>query len=210
VSKNTSYEFNIAKAADLLDKAGWKPGADGVREKDGVKLKIVFQTSINAPRQKNQQIVKQSCEKAGISIELKTVPSSVYFSSDIGNPDTYAKFYADIQMFTTSMSQPDPSDFMRAFLSSEAASKDNKWQGRNITRWRSEEYDALFHAAEHETDPVKRAAQFIAMNDMVVKNVVTIPEIYRPAVAGVTNKLHVLLSGWDSYVWNLCDWYADA
>jgi peptide/nickel transport system substrate-binding protein len=210
VSKDTSYEFSIAKAIDILDKAGWKPGSDGIREKNGIKLKIVYQTSINAPRQKTQEIVKQACQKAGIELELKTVPSSVYFSSDVGNPDTYAKFYTDIQMFTTTMAQPDPRDFTRQFLSSEVASKSNKWQGRNITRWRNAEYDALYDASEHETDPVKRAALFIKMNDLVIKNVVVIPVVYRRSVAAVAAKLHVLLSGWDSYIWNLHDWYADA
>jgi hypothetical protein len=29
-------------------------------------------------------------------------------------------------------------------------------------------------------------------------------------VAAVATKLHVLLSGWDSYIWNVYDWYADA
>ena len=210
VSKNTSYEFNVDKAKELLDKGGWKPGADGIREKDGIKLKVVYQTSINAPRQKNQEIVKQACQKAGIDVELKTVPASVFFSSDVGNPDTYAKFYTDLQMFTTTMNFPDPGDFMRQFLSSEVASRENKWQGRNITRWRNEDYDKLFHTAEHETDPVKRAAQFIEMNDMVIKNIVVIPVVYRPQVAAVSSKLHVQLSGWDSYIWNLYDWYADA
>jgi peptide/nickel transport system substrate-binding protein len=210
VSKNTSFEFNVAKAAELLDKAGWKPGSDGIREKDGIKLHVVYQTSINAPRQKTQEIVKQACQKAGIDVEIKAVPASVFFSSDVGNPDTYAKFYTDIQMFTTTMNYPDPGDFMRQFLSTEIASKDNKWQGRNITRWKSDEFDALFHASEHETDPVKRAALFIQMNDMVIKNIVVIPVVYRPAVAAVSNKLHVYLSGWDSYIWNLYDWYADA
>jgi len=210
VSKDTSYEFNVDKAIAILEKGGWKPGGDGIREKDGVRLKLVYQTSINAPRQKNQEIVKQACQKAGIDIEIKAVPASVYFSSDVGNPDTYAKFYTDLQMFTTTMTQPDPGDFMRQFLSSEVASKDNKWQGRNITRWRSDEYDSLYHASEHETDPVKRAALFIEMNDLVIKNIVVIPVVYRPAVAAVSNKLHVLLSGWDSYIWNLHDWYADA
>jgi len=209
-SKNTSYEFNIAKATQLLESGGWKPGADGIREKDGVKLKIVFQSSINAPRQKTQGIVKQACQKAGIDVEIKAVPSSVYFSSDIGNPDTLAKFGTDMQMYTTSMSQPDPREFMRMFLSSEIAGKDNKWQGRNITRWRNADYDALYDAADHETDPVKRATLFIAMNDMVIKDIVVIPVVYRPAVAAVANSLHVRLSGWDSYIWALHDWYADA
>lgn len=210
VSKDTSYEFNTAKATDILDQAGWKPGSSGIREKNGIKLRLVFQTSINAPRQKTQEIVKQACQKVGIDVEIKAVPASVYFSSDVGNSDTYAKFYTDIQMFSTTMNQPDPGDFMRQFLSSEVASKDNKWQGRNITRWRNDDYDALYHASEYETDPVKRAALFIQMNDLVIKGVVIIPVVYRPSVAAVATKLHVLLSGWDSYIWNVYDWYADA
>src|SRR5438105_4333220 len=103
VSKNTKWEFNIEKANQLLDQAGWKRGSDGIRAKDGRQLKLVFQTSINAPRQKTQAIVKQACQKAGIDVELKSVTSSVYFSSDVANPDTYSKFYTDIQMFTTNM-----------------------------------------------------------------------------------------------------------
>ena len=88
-SKNTKFEFNVDKAADLLDKAGWKKGGDGIREKDGKKLKFVYQTSINQPRQKTQAIVKQACQKAGIDIEVKAVTASVFFSSDVANPDTY-------------------------------------------------------------------------------------------------------------------------
>ena len=210
VSRDTLYEFDVTKAIEILDKAGWKPGSGGIREKDGTTLKIVYQTSINAPRKKTQEIVKQSCQKAGIGVELETVPASIYFSSDVGNSNTYSKFYTDIQMFTTTMVEPDPRDLMRQFLSSEVASKSNKWQGRNITRWRNAEYDALYKATEHETDPVKRAALFIKMNDLVIKNVVVIPVVYRPSVAAVANRLHVLLSGWDSYIWNLHDWYADA
>jgi peptide/nickel transport system substrate-binding protein len=210
VSTGTSYEFNIAKAAELLDKAGWEPSADGIREKDGIRLKIVFQTSINAPRQKTQEIVKQACQKAGIEIGLKAIPATVYFSSDIGNPDTGTKFYADLEMHTPNMNQPDPGEFMRAFLSTEVNCKDNKWQGRNATRWQSAEYDALFHQAEHEIDPVKRAALFIQMNDLLIKNVVIIPVVHRTQVAAVGSKLRVLLSGWDGALWALYDWYADA
>ena len=98
-SKTTKYEFNVDKANDILDKAGWKKGADGIRAKDGKKLKFVYQTSINQPRQKTQAIVKQACQKAGIDIEVKAVTASVFFSSDVANPDTYTKFYADLQMY---------------------------------------------------------------------------------------------------------------
>ncbi|HSE05637.1 MAG TPA: peptide ABC transporter substrate-binding protein, partial [Methylomirabilota bacterium] len=88
-SKNTRWEFNVDKANQVLDAAGWKRGADGVRAKDGKRLKFLYQTSINAPRQKNQAIVKQAAAKAGIEIEIKSVVASVFFSSDPANPDTY-------------------------------------------------------------------------------------------------------------------------
>jgi peptide/nickel transport system substrate-binding protein len=210
VSKNTNWEFNIDKANELLDQAGWKRGPDGIRVKDGKRLKLLFQSSINAPRQKTQAIVKQACQKAGIEMELKSVTASVYFSSDVANPDTYAKFYSDIQMYNVNMGAPDPELFMRRFVSWEVAGKDNKWQGRNIPRWRSDAYDDAFRAAEAELDPVKRAALFIKMNDMVVQDPVVIPVVYRPMAAAISHKLHVTLSGWDNTFWNLKDWYREA
>jgi peptide/nickel transport system substrate-binding protein len=209
-SKNTKFEFNVDKAADLLEKAGWKKGGDGIREKDGKKLKFVYQTSINQPRQKTQAIVKQACQKAGIEIEVKAVTASVFFSSDVANPDTYPHFYCDLQMYTTTMTQPDPELFMNQFCSWEAASKANKWQGRNITRWRSQEYDDNYKAGQNELDPVKRAAIFIKANDLVIKDIVVIPVVARPGVAALGNKLRANLSGWDNNTWDIQDWYKEA
>ncbi|MFO7483196.1 peptide ABC transporter substrate-binding protein [Oceanibaculum nanhaiense] len=209
-SKNTTFEFNIEKAIKILEDGGWKVGSGGIREKDGKQLKMVYQTSINAPRQKNQAIVKQACQKAGIDLELKSITASVYFSSDVGNPDTYTKFYCDIQMYTTTQPQPDPALFMNQFTTWEISTMENKWQGRNITRWYNEDYDKLYRQAEGELDPVKRAALFIAMNDLVIENVVNIPVIYRPGVAAASNKLHCQPSGWDSSLWNVRSWYRDA
>jgi peptide/nickel transport system substrate-binding protein len=211
VSKSTRAEFNPDKAAQILEAAGWKKGSDGVRAKDGKKLKIVYQTSINSLRQKTQQVVKQSAAKAGIEMELKSVTASVYFSSDPANLDTYAHFSTDIQMYTTTMTQPDPEIFMNQFTSAEVATKENKWQGRNITRWHSEEYDKLFRAAESEMDPAKRAALFIKMNDLVIQNVVVIPVVQRPSVSAISNRLKdTTLSGWDSNFWRLPFWHREA
>jgi peptide/nickel transport system substrate-binding protein len=210
VSKATKWEFNVDKANQILEAAGWKKGSDGIRAKDGKKLKFLYQTSINAPRQKTQAIVKQAAAKAGIELELKSVTASVFFSSDVANPDTYSHFYTDIQMYTTTMTQPDPELFMNQFTSWEVASKDNKWQGRNITRWKNEEYDKLYRQAESELDPVKRGAMFIKMNEMVIQNVVVIPVVFRPRVAAVANALRVEQSGWDSDFWNLQNWYKEA
>jgi peptide/nickel transport system substrate-binding protein len=207
-SKSTKWEFSVDKANQVLEAAGWKRGPDGIRAKDGKKLKMVFQTSINAPRQKTQAIIKQAAAKAGIELELKSITASVYFSSDAANPDIYPRFSTDIQMYTTTQQSTDPGTFMEQFASWEVSSKDNKYQGRNITRWRNEEYDKLFRAAETELDPVKRAAMFIRMNELVINNVIVISVLWRNKVHAVSGKLRGHeISGWDSDLANISNWY---
>ncbi len=206
-SPNTSYEFNVDKANALLDSAGWVRGADGIRAKGNVKLKYVYQTSINQPRQKTQAVVKQACARAGIDIEIKSVVASVYFSSDVGNPDTFPKFYTDLQMYNTGPGRPDPGVWLQMFISREVATKDNKWQGRNVNRWVSKEFDDLLDASDGELDPVKRVAMLIKCNDLVVANRVVIPIVYRPTVSGVSRRLKINLSGWDSNLYDLADWF---
>ncbi|MGY4498907.1 peptide/nickel transport system substrate-binding protein [Bradyrhizobium sp. GM24.11] len=209
VSKNTKWEFSVEKAIALLEQAGWKAGADGIREKDGKKLKFVYQTSINGPRQKTQAIVKQACQKAGIDVELKSVVASVFFSSDVANPDTYSKFYADIEMFQIPMTQPDPGLHMRRYHSRNVATKENKWQGQNFPRWINKEFDAAIDAADVEIDPVKRAALYIKGNDLMWQNTVFIPVMHRLAVEASSNSLRPALSGWANQTDNIQDWYRE-
>ena len=208
-SPNTKWEFNVDKAAAALEAAGWKKGSDGIREKGGKKLKFVFQTSINGPRQSTQAIIKQACQKAGVDLELKSVTASVFFSSDVDNPDTYGKFWCDMQMYTTTMTQPDAEQFMDQYTSAEVSSKANKWQGRNITRWTSAEYDKLFKDAQNELDPVKRATMYVRMNDLVCNDHAVIPVVWRPRASGTNLKLSAPLSGWDNDLWKLQDWYRE-
>jgi peptide/nickel transport system substrate-binding protein len=210
VSKNTSWEFSVEKAGKLLDQAGWKLGADGIREKDGKKLKLLYQTSINGPRQKTQAIVKQAMQKAGIDVELKSVVASVFFSSDVANPDTYAKFYADLEMFQIPMTQPDPAQHMRRYHSRYVATKENKWQGTNFPRFVNQEYDATIDAAENEIDPVKRAALYIKSNDLLWQETVAIPVMHRIKVGASANTLRPVMSGWANDLDNLQDWYREA
>jgi len=195
------------KANAILDAASWKRGADGIRAKDGVRLKVLFQT-VNQPiRQKMQSIIKQACVRAGIECELKSVVGSVYFSSDPGNVDTESHFYADLELSGKILRQPDPQAFMRAFCSWEVAQKANKWSGANLTRWRNDEYDRLWRAAETELDPTKRAAQFIRMNDLVVQNVVVIPVFVRHATFAVANWVRGFdFSPFSGPLWRLAFW----
>src|SRR5216117_1011867 len=140
-SRNTRWEFSVEKAAKVLDDSGWKRGADGIRSKDGKRLRMLFQTAINAPRQKTQAIVKQAAARVGIDIEPKSIVPAVYFSTDPANLDTSSHFTADLQMYSLVNGSPDPQLFLQPFVSWEIAQKENKWAGRNATRWRNDDYD---------------------------------------------------------------------
>ena len=209
-SPHMKYEFNIGKANQVLDAAGWKRGADGIRAKGNVRLKFVFQTTVNQPRLKTQAVVKDACAKAGIDLELKSVTAAVFFGGDTANPDTAQKFWADMQMYAFQMESPDPEQFMRQFLSSEISQKSNKWEGRNAGRWRNDEYDRTFEAAKKELDPAKRASMFIRMNDLICNDRYVIPIVSRPTVQAAGNRLVVHNSGWDNDLWALPHWYTAA
>src|SRR5262249_37264337 len=115
-----------------------------------------------------------------------------------------------IQMYTTTMTQPDPGTFLNQFVSWEVATKENKWQGRNITRWVNEEADKAYRAAASELDPGKRAAYYIKVNDLACGDQAAIPVVYRPRVQALNSKLRAQISGWDSDFGDLKNWYKDA
>jgi peptide/nickel transport system substrate-binding protein len=208
-SPNTRWEFNLDKAAQLLEQAGWKRGSDGVRVKEGRRMQVVFQTGVNLIGQKTQAIVKQALERIGIEVELKAVPVSVFISGDPANPDSASHFYADMQMYGGPPGI-DPQRNMSQFVSWEIAQKANNWTGQNVVRWANAEYDRLWQQAATELDPVKRAALFIRMNDLVIEDVVVIPVVWRHDVYAVSHSLRGLEVGpWDYNLWNLAYWYRE-
>ncbi len=207
-SPNTAYEFNLEKAQNLLDQAGWKDtNNNGIRDKDGVEMKVVFQTSVNPLRQKTQEIVKQGLQSVGIEVELKSIDASIFFSGDPANNDTVEHFYADLQMFTTGNYSPDPSDYMKDYLCDEIPQKANNWVGNNYSRYCNPEYDQLWQAATQELDPKKRQEMFIKMNDILIEDFAVIPLVHRADVTAISNRLDGFeLTPWDRNTWNIKDW----
>ena len=207
-SPNTSYEFNLKKAAELLDEAGWKDSdGDGIRDKNGVKMSVLFQTSANPVRQQTQAIVKNALASIGVEIKLTFVDSSVFFASDPSNPNTRHHFYADMEMFSTANRSPDPGAYMKSWTCDERAQKANKWAGLNKERWCDPAYDALYQQSVTQIDPEIRRQLFVKMNDMLIDDVVVIPLVRQADISGVSNALEgVDLTPWDADLWNIKDW----
>ena len=199
---------DIKGANALLDEAGWVPGSDGIREKDGVRLSILYQTSTNAVRQDFQALIKQWWSEIGVETELRNISASVFFGSDPGSPDTYQKFYADIEMYANNFEGADPESYLGNWRCGQEPRPETQWQGGNMPRYCSAEYDALLAEMSGTGDPDERVRLTKAMNDMLMQNHVMIPLVHRGRVSGHANSLGgVDLNTWDSELWNAADWH---
>jgi peptide/nickel transport system substrate-binding protein len=212
-SKATSAEFNIEKANKILDDAGYKRGGDGIRSTpSGMRMKVVFVTSINSLRQKEQAIIKDGWQKIGIETELKSVDAGVFFSSDPGNPDIFARFSADVLMLSSSPESPFPVGYMGRFRagadkSRTWAQKANNWSGRNFLKWENAEYDALYEKVLVEGDLAKASEMWQKLNELVIKDYASVPLVDRTFSSGKAKTLTgPAPRTFDSESWNIADW----
>ncbi|MGR3486075.1 MAG: peptide ABC transporter substrate-binding protein [Paracoccaceae bacterium] len=201
---------DLEGAAQMLEDAGYvDTDGDGVRETpDGVPMEILYQTSTNAVRQDFQALIKQWWEEIGLSVELRNIDASVFFGGDPGSPDTFQKFYADVEMYANTFNGTDPQAYLGNGLCDKAPTPDTQWQGENISRFCMEEYDALWNELAATADMAERARIGRELNDMAVMNGSMIPLVHRGRLSAHANDLGGIdLNVWDSELWNIADWH---
>jgi hypothetical protein len=143
------------------------PTATACAKPDGVPMSILYQTSTNAVRQDFQALIKQWWSEIGIETELRNIDASVFFGGDPGSPDTFQKFYADVEMYANTFNGTDPQAYLGNGLCDKARVPRRQWQGENISRFCMEEYDALH--AELTRPPASPSGPRIGreLNDML-------------------------------------------
>ncbi|WP_375173551.1 peptide ABC transporter substrate-binding protein [Pseudooceanicola sp.] len=201
---------DIEGAKALLEEAGWTDtDGDGIRDKDGMKLSLTYQTSTNAVRQDFQALIKQWWSEIGVETELRNISGSVFFGGDPGSPDTFQKFYADVEMYANNFDGTDPEAYLAQHTCEKFPRPESQWQGENINRFCDEEFDALVAELGKTGELEKRAEIAKKLNDMLTKDsYVIVPLVDRGRVSAHSNTLGgVVLNTWDSELWNAADWY---
>jgi peptide/nickel transport system substrate-binding protein len=203
------FTQDIEGAKKLLEEAGWVAGGDGVRTKDGKRLKLLYQTSTNAVRQDFQALIKQWWTEIGVETELKNVDASVFFGGDPGSPDTFQKFFADVEMYANNFDGTDPEAYLSAYTAEKVPSPSTQWQGENVNRYVDPAYEALLKELGQTADLEKRGEIARKLNEMLTKETyVIVPLVDRGRVSAHSNTLGgVILNTWDSELWNAADWY---
>ncbi|WGW03242.1 peptide ABC transporter substrate-binding protein [Tropicibacter oceani] len=200
---------DLEGAKAMLDAAGIvDTDGDGVREKDGVPLSILYQTSTNAVRQDFQALIKDWWEQIGMEVELRNIDGSVFFGGDAGSPDTFQKFYADVEMYANTFNGTDPQAYLGNGLCDKAPRPDTQWQGENISRFCDEEYDALHKQLSETADMAERQRIGKELSRIAFERGSLIPLVHRGRLSAHATSLGgVKLNVWDSELWNVADWY---
>jgi len=199
---------DVDEANRILDEAGWVRGSDGVRGKNGVRLSILYQTSTNSVRQGTQAFIKEMWKAIGVETELRNLSASVFFGGDPASPDTYQKFYADIEMYTNNFSGTDPETYMANWTCKQVSRRANTWGGGNMPRWCNPNYDALSAEMSTTANLDDRIRLAKAMNDMLMQDYAMIPLIHRGGVSAFSNVIEGPRGNeWDSELWNIAEWH---
>jgi peptide/nickel transport system substrate-binding protein len=207
-------EYDPEKAKQLLEEAGWKPGPDGIRQKDGTRLRLKITTTTgNKLREMVQQVLLAQMKAVGIEFYIENVPSSVLFGSWSNDADRKKGRY-DILMYTTGPGIDPHQQYEGYFHSKNIPTEANGGSGYNYTRHRDAELDKWLDLAGKAPSMEKRAEAYRKAQERVAQ---IVPHIYlyrRVNVHAFRNNL----KGWkpNGYgiidavaTWNVADWYVE-
>lgn len=200
---------DVEGARRLLDEAGIvDTDGDGVREHRGIPLEIDFLTSTNEVRQTIQELLQSYWREIGIATHIRNVPAAVFFDGTGASPDSFVRGLADVFMFTSPVSLPDPQVQFEAYTLEQMTGRENGYGGGNSMRYHNPDFDRLMAELAVTADPQRRIDLAIRLNDILVSDGVVIPLVHRGSVSAFRNDIQGVgdLNGWDSEYWNIHEW----
>ena len=208
-TNNACLMPDIAAANRLLEDLGVVDSdGDGIREYQGIPLRLVFQTADNAVRRATQEMVRDWWREIGIETALIQHDAARFFGGDpeVDPASSYRRFFADVQMYAAS-SGIDPRRYFADQLCGSIQRRENRWAGGNIPRSCHPAYDELFAQLSGAAAGPERAALVQRLNDLQVGGYYEIPLVNRGLVSAYANNLQgVRVNGWDSPLWNIAEW----
>ena len=194
-------EYNLDRARQMLDEAGWLPGPDGIRAKDGVRLSFANSTtSGNHLREQTQQFLQQTFAEIGVEMTISNLPSAVMWG------DFWAQSQFDTTMVgITYLIGGDPDSTNRLHSGSIAA---QGGRGSNNAQYSNEEVDALLEEGVRTFDPERRREIYYRVQELVRHDLPFLPlfantavEGHKEGIEGVVSNVNMRTESWNAAAW---------
>jgi len=182
-------EFNVEKANALLNEAGWIVGADGIREKDGVRLSLkISSTTGNQLREQTEQVLVEMMKEIGIELVIDNLPSDVLLAGwDSDGMRKKGRF--DILLYTTGGGYDPDSHLFSNYHSARIPSADNEGAGNNFSRYINADVDALIDDAAFNADQDARREAYCQVAEQINKDVPRVFLYERMVISGYREQL---------------------
>jgi len=195
------HEYSIEKAKKLLDDAGWVPGADGIRAKDGVKLAFTCSTTAgNHIREQVQQYMQQSFKDIGVEMTISNLPPAVMWG-DYWMLSKFDSVIVGLDFLTGP--DPDTSDFFRSTSSAaKGGSGQNTWQFVN------KDVDDLLAKGGSLFVPEERKAVYLKIQEIMRKELPLLPLFQYATVRGHKQGVENVKPNVNNRIdtWNVATW----
>ena len=168
------HPFDPARAAALLEEAGWKASPGGTRrDGQGKSLRLeLLTTAGNRTRELVQQVLQSQWRQLGIEVVLKAEPPRIFFAETLTK-----RRFPHLALFAFISSPENPP---RTILhSEEIATPENGWSGQNYTGYRNPRFDQLLDAVEIELDREKRRAMWHELQAIYLRDLPALPLFHR-------------------------------
>jgi peptide/nickel transport system substrate-binding protein len=170
------YRYDLARAAGLLEMAGWHAQGGAIRrDAGGRRLSFTLMTTAgDRTRELVEQVLQSDWRKIGVDIHIKNEPARVLFGETLPHRRFDMAMYAWISA---------PEDVPRSILySNEIPDAANGFAGENVTGFKSREMDRLIDAAEVALDAGRRKALWAAMQRLYATELPSLPLYFRSNV----------------------------
>lgn len=207
--KEPQEGYDPKKANELLDKAGWVKGADGIRAKAGVRASLTIMTTTgNKTREQVQQVLVDEWKQIGIELKIQNVPSSVLLSGSWAQNDPRKRGTFDLVMYASSPGIDPHTTVDQRYHSKNIPHKGNGGVGQNYTRFKDPEADKAIDEAGATLELDKRKAAYGRALKRLNDNAMIIwlydranIDAHRKNVNGMKGNV------WDEVTWNAEDWW---
>lgn len=167
----TVYAYDQNKAKALLEEAGWKVGADGIREKAGQKLELKLQsTSGNKMREQTTQVMANDLKAVGIKVNIELLPAAKYFATRGEGPLSSATF--DMGLYAW-VGGDDPQSNL--YYCDQIPTKENNYAGQNYPGYCNQDLTRIMKDANGRLQQTERKPLYIQAQKLWTADLPVLP-----------------------------------